>query len=295
MLISRGSNVAARDKAGCLPLHYAAEGQLSNQHLAKLIKTSTTLLSECAEPQLWPVSVLTKLSEPSALLLPGNQAGAIMQLISHKANIHTKNDVGDSALHTAAAQGSLAAIQALLAQVFSAYLPSRRHANVTQAWLPGEPSACPCSMCGMHTFTSVHSCNVHILARYFNQQLFLDVHSFADVAEPTHGRNSRQSPCLQGADPSASNDQEQTPLYKAVEAKQAACAQILCQAGPHAVNKADEWGLCPLHIAARAGDVDIVTLLLLAQVRTAYGHSTLTAGCRIITRALLAFTFWTLV
>lgn len=112
---------------------------------------------------------------------------------------------------------------------------------------------------------------------------------------PTHGRNSRQIPCLQGADPSASNDQEQTPLYKAVEAKQAACAQILCQAGPHAVNKADEWGLCPLHIAARAGDVDIVTLLLLAQVRTADGHSTLTAGCCIITRALLAFNFLTLV
>lgn len=151
MLISRGSNVAARDKAGCLPLHYAAEGQLSNQHLAKLIKTSTTLLSECAEPQLWPVSVLTKLSEPSALLLPGNQAGAIMQLISHNANIHTKNDAGDSALHTAAAQGGLAAIQALLAQVFSAYLPSRRHANVTQACcLPAGnhlPVLAPCVGC----------------------------------------------------------------------------------------------------------------------------------------------------
>ncbi|KAL3131575.1 hypothetical protein ABBQ38_007875 [Trebouxia sp. C0009 RCD-2024] len=69
----------------------------------------------------------------------------------------------------------------------------------------------------------------------------------------------------QGADPSATNDQEQTPLYKAVEAKQAVATQALCQFGPGAVNQADEWGLCPLHIAARAGNADIVTLLLLAQ------------------------------
>ncbi len=32
------------------------------------------------------------------------------------------------------------------------------------------------------------------------------------------------------------------------------------------VNKADEWGLTPLHIASRAGNVDIVTALLLCQV-----------------------------
>lgn len=56
-------------------------------------------------------------------------------------------------------------------------------------------------------------------------------------------------------------------MYAAVEAKQGAAVQALCQAGPLAVNKADEWGLSPLHIAARAGDADIVTLLLLAQVR----------------------------
>lgn len=73
-------------------------------------------------------------------------------------------------------------------------------------------------------------------------------------------------PWLQGADAAASNDQEQTPLYAAVEAKQGAAVQTLCQADPHAVNKADEWGLSPLHVASRAGDADIVTLLLLAQV-----------------------------
>ena len=91
--------------------------------------------------------------------------------------------------------------------------------------------------------------------------------SSAGVAQP-YGKTQWLNPCLQGADPSATNDQEQTPLYKAVEAKQAAAAQALCQFGPQAVDKADEWGLTPLHIAARAGNVDIVTLLLLAQVRT---------------------------
>lgn len=78
--------------------------------------------------------------------------------------------------------------------------------------------------------------------------------------------------CLQGADPIATNDQEQTPLYKAVEAKQATATQALCQFGPGAVNQADEWGLCPLHIAARTGNVDIVTMLLLAQVITVNAH-----------------------
>ena len=71
---------------------------------------------------------------------------------------------------------------------------------------------------------------------------------------------------LQGADPFARNDHEQTPLYVAVEAKQTKAVQLLCQTCPCTVNNADEWGLCPLHIAARAGNVDAVTLLLLAQV-----------------------------
>lgn len=73
---------------------------------------------------------------------------------------------------------------------------------------------------------------------------------------------------LQGADAAASNDQEQTPLYAAVAARQSAAVQALCQAGAHAVNTADEWGLSPLHTAARAGDADVVTLLLIAKVRS---------------------------
>lgn len=56
-------------------------------------------------------------------------------------------------------------------------------------------------------------------------------------------------------------------MYAAVAAKQSAAVQALCEVEAHAVNTADEWGLSPLHIAARAGDADIVALLLLAKVR----------------------------
>ena len=62
------------------------------------------------------ISVLTRLSETLALHA-GNHAAAILTLISHHANVNSKNDAGDSALHTAAAQGSVAAIHALLSQV----------------------------------------------------------------------------------------------------------------------------------------------------------------------------------
>ena len=103
------------------------------------------------------------------------------------------------------------------------------------------------------------------------QNLLLEV-PFAGVAQP-YGKTQWLDPCLQGAEASATNDQEQTPLYKAVEAKQAAAAQALSHCGPQAVNNADEWGLTPLHIAARAGNADIVTLLLMAQVRTTSGQS----------------------
>lgn len=80
----------------------------------------------------------------------------------------------------------------------------------------------------------------------------------------------------QGADPFAKNDHQQTPLYTAVEAKQTAAVQCLCQACPSTVNTADEWQLCPLHIAARAGDVNIVTLLLLAQVLLVFASLAMT-------------------
>lgn len=84
----------------------------------------------------------------------------------------------------------------------------------------------------------------------------------------SHNRGNPIELWLQGADATANNDQEHTPLYAAVAAKQNAAVQALCQAGALAVNTADEWGLSPLHIAARAGDADTVTLLLLAQVRS---------------------------
>ena len=72
--------------------------------------------------------------------------------------------------------------------------------------------------------------------------------------------------CLQGANASGTNDRDQTPLYCAVEHQHTAAAHLLCTASPVTVNKADEWGLTPLHIASRAGNVNTVTALLLCQV-----------------------------
>ena len=72
--------------------------------------------------------------------------------------------------------------------------------------------------------------------------------------------------CLQGADASNTNDRDQTPLYCAVEHQHTAAAHLLGSVSPATVNKADEWGLTPLHIASRSGNVNIVTALILCQV-----------------------------
>ena len=47
----------------------------------------------------------------------GNQAGAVMLLVKHNANVNSKSASGDTALHVAAAQGSVAALEALLSEV----------------------------------------------------------------------------------------------------------------------------------------------------------------------------------
>ena len=64
----------------------------------------------------------------------------------------------------------------------------------------------------------------------------------------------------------ATNAKAQTPLYLAAEHQQPAAVQLLCQAAPVAVNHADEWGLTPLHVAARAGSADAVQALIRYQV-----------------------------
>ncbi|DBA98693.1 TPA: Ankyrin repeat and death domain-containing protein 1B [Trebouxia sp. C0004] len=70
---------------------------------------------------------------------------------------------------------------------------------------------------------------------------------------------------VHGADASDTNDCDQTPLYCAVEQQHTAAAHLLCSASRAIVDKADEWGLTPLHIASRSGNVNIVTALLLCQ------------------------------
>ena len=74
----------------------------------------------------------------------------------------------------------------------------------------------------------------------------------------------------QGADPMAINDKAQTPLYCAVEQQHPAAVQCLSQDAPAAVNKADEWGLTQLHVAARLGHADSIRLLLNQQVRVCH-------------------------
>ena len=70
----------------------------------------------------------------------------------------------------------------------------------------------------------------------------------------------------QGADASRTNDLCQTALYLAAEHQKPAAVQLLCKACPSSVNTANEWGLTPLHIAARSGDTDTIETLLLYQV-----------------------------
>ena len=65
----------------------------------------------------------------------------------------------------------------------------------------------------------------------------------------------------------AANDKAHTPLYLAVKQQNPAVVQCLCQGAPAAVNTADEWGLTPLHLAARLGDADSIRLLLNHQLR----------------------------
>lgn len=47
----------------------------------------------------------------------GDQAGAVMLLVKHNASMQSTSTDGNSALHVAAAQGSVAAIEALLSEV----------------------------------------------------------------------------------------------------------------------------------------------------------------------------------
>lgn len=48
----------------------------------------------------------------------GEQAGTIILLANNNADVHSRSTVGDSALHVAAAQGNVAAINALLSEVY---------------------------------------------------------------------------------------------------------------------------------------------------------------------------------
>ena len=66
------------------------------------------------EPGIRP---LAGLKGAETLAYAGGQAGSVGLLIQHGADVHAVSTTGDTALHIAAAQGSTAAIEALLTQV----------------------------------------------------------------------------------------------------------------------------------------------------------------------------------
>ena len=69
----------------------------------------------CSTSASLAVSLSTVLQATS--FFAGDQAGAVMLLRRHNASVQSKTVDGDSALHVAAAQGGVAAIQALLSEV----------------------------------------------------------------------------------------------------------------------------------------------------------------------------------
>ena len=70
---------------------------------------------------------------------------------------------------------------------------------------------------------------------------------------------------LQGADVLHANGTGETALHLAVKYGHLEAASRLCQTEA-ACNKADDWGLTPLHVAAKAANIGIVRALLLANV-----------------------------
>ena len=108
-LLAQGSSVAAPDREGRSPLHYAAAGRDSCKILFQITKYAVYVCEFGSLPQHGSMKL--------TCCFAGNQAAAVMLLVKHNANVHSKGATGDSALHVAAAQGSVAALEALLSEV----------------------------------------------------------------------------------------------------------------------------------------------------------------------------------
>ena len=73
---------------------------------------------------------------------------------------------------------------------------------------------------------------------------------------------------MQGADVLHANGTGETALHLAVKHGHLEAVSLLCQT-EGACNKADDWGLTPLHVAAKATNVSIVRSLMLGKVSIA--------------------------
>lgn len=83
---------------------------------------------------------------------------------------------------------------------------------------------------------------------------------------------------LQGADLLHATATGETPLHLAVRGQHLEAVKLLCQTAA-ACNTADEWGLTPLHVAAKVADVATVRALMLGQVTRSLLQSTPVVDC----------------
>ncbi|DBA77943.1 TPA: hypothetical protein ACH3X2_008364 [Trebouxia sp. C0005] len=153
-------------------------------------------------------------------------------------------------LHHAAWTGDVGALQVLLGQGSSFGTPDKAgHTPLHYAAAGGQA--------GSVRLLIQHGANVHAVSTNGDTALH--------VAAAQGSTAAIEALLTQGADASNTNDRDQTPLYCAVEHQHTAAAHLLGSVSPATVNKADEWGLTPLHIASRSGNVNIVTALILCQ------------------------------
>ncbi|KAL0017956.1 hypothetical protein WJX77_008045 [Trebouxia sp. C0004] len=153
-------------------------------------------------------------------------------------------------LHHAAWTGDIGALEVLLGQGINTGTPDKAgHTPLHYAAAGGQA--------GSVRLLIQHGANIHAVSTTGDTALH--------IAAAQGSTAAIQALLRQGADASDTNDCDQTPLYCAVEQQHTAAAHLLCSASRAIVDKADEWGLTPLHIASRSGNVNIVTALLLCQ------------------------------
>ncbi len=126
MLLERGVDLRAVTRTGASPLHYALRGVLraSTAALQWLLREGGPALRENADAD-------GRTALMAAVL--GDHADAVVLLLDQGATVGTRDNLGNTALHMAAAIGSLSVLDALLAA--DAEVNGRNKAGVTPLML----------------------------------------------------------------------------------------------------------------------------------------------------------------